>query len=100
MSQPQIPTISNKFLTVKSFKKAAQQDAKAAGFTFSVSSSKMSRVGKVNRTPFVILQCTMRGEYRNNHEITKETRKRKKFTKRQNCPVILRVVLNEDAGVW
>ncbi|CAG8664616.1 9369_t:CDS:1 [Ambispora gerdemannii] len=100
MSQPQIPAIGSEFPTVESFKEAAQQGAKAAGFAFSVSSSKMSRVGKVNRTPFVTLQCTMGGEYRNNHEITEETRKRKKFTKRQNCPVILRAVLNEDAGVW
>ncbi|CAG8688165.1 380_t:CDS:2, partial [Ambispora gerdemannii] len=79
MSQPQIPAISSEFLTVKSFKEVAQQDAKAAGFAFS---------------------CTMGDEYRNNHEITEETRKRKKFTKCQNCSVILWAVLNEDAGVW
>ncbi|KAG9295787.1 hypothetical protein G9A89_009016 [Geosiphon pyriformis] len=59
MSQPQIPAISSEFLTVESFKEATQQSVKAAGFAFSVSSSKMFHVGKVNRTPFVTLQCTM-----------------------------------------
>ncbi|CAG8675510.1 1112_t:CDS:2 [Ambispora gerdemannii] len=60
MSQSQIPAIGNEFPIVKSFKKAVQQDVKAAGFTFSISSSKMSRVGKVNHTLFVTLQCIMR----------------------------------------
>ncbi|CAG8768012.1 22310_t:CDS:2, partial [Dentiscutata erythropus] len=77
MSQlkPQIPEIGSKFLIVEQFKKAAQQYAKAMGFAF-------------------------RDKYRNNYKITEETQKRKKFTKRQNCSVSLRAVLNENVGVW
>ncbi|RIB09919.1 hypothetical protein C2G38_2207503 [Gigaspora rosea] len=33
-SQPQVPEIGNKFPTIESFKEAAQQGAKAAGFAF------------------------------------------------------------------
>ncbi|CAG8612559.1 17979_t:CDS:2, partial [Racocetra fulgida] len=99
-SKLQIPKIGSEFPTVEQFKEAAQQGAKALGFAFSTSSSKMSRVEKDGRTPFVTLQCVMGGKYRNNHEITEKTRKRKKFTKRQNCSVILRATLNENTGVW
>ncbi|CAG8662529.1 13122_t:CDS:2, partial [Racocetra fulgida] len=99
-SQSQIPKVGDEFLTVESFKEAAQQSAKAAGFAFSVSSSKVSGGGKGGHTPFIVLQCVMGGKYRNNHQITEETRKRKKSTKRQNCPVNLRAVLNKDAKVW
>ncbi|CAG8584699.1 19475_t:CDS:2 [Racocetra fulgida] len=99
-SGPQIPELGSEFLTVEKFKEAAQQGAKAAGFAFSVSSSKMSRVEKDGCTPFVTLQCVMGGKYRNNHEITEETRKRVKFTKRQSCLVSLRATLNENTGVW
>ncbi|CAG8768977.1 5392_t:CDS:1, partial [Cetraspora pellucida] len=99
-SQPQVPEIGSKFQTVESFKEAAQQGAKAAGFAFSVSSSKMSCDKKGGQAPYIILQCTMGGEYRNNHNITEETRKRIKFTKHQGCPVALYAVLNEKAGVW
>ncbi|CAG8639339.1 16858_t:CDS:2, partial [Racocetra fulgida] len=58
------------FLTAKSFKKAAQQGAKAAGFAFSISSSKLACSEKV------------------------------KFTKRQGCLVKLNTILDEKAGVW
>ncbi|CAG8841189.1 26692_t:CDS:2, partial [Gigaspora margarita] len=96
----QIPEIGSKFLTVEQFKEAAQQGAKAAGFAFSISSSKLLHVEKDDRVPFVTLQCVMGGNYRNNHKISEETRKRTKFTKRQNCSVSLRAVLNENIGVW
>ncbi|CAG8844163.1 39649_t:CDS:2, partial [Gigaspora margarita] len=82
------------------FKEAAQQGAKAAGFAFSISSSKLSCVEKDGCVPFVTLQCVMGGNYRNNNKISEETRKRTKFTKRQNCSVSLRAVLNENIGVW
>ncbi|CAG8785275.1 20047_t:CDS:2, partial [Dentiscutata erythropus] len=84
----------------RKLKEAAQQGAKAAGFAFSVSSLKVSGGGKGSHTPFVTLQCMIGGKYRNNHNITEETRKQNKSTKRQNCPVTLRVVLNENTKVW
>ncbi|CAG8615169.1 22756_t:CDS:2 [Dentiscutata erythropus] len=99
-SQSQIPKVGDKFPTVESFKEAVQQSAKVAGFAFSVSSSKVSGGGKGGHTPFVVLQCVMGDKYRNNHQITEETQKRKKSTKRQNCPVSLRAVLNKDTKVW
>ncbi|CAG8732243.1 28528_t:CDS:2 [Dentiscutata erythropus] len=99
-SQPKIPEVGSEFSTAESFKEAAQQGAKAAGFAFSVSSSKLSRSEKGGHIPYILLQCVMGGEYRNNHKITEETRKRIKSTKRQNCPVTLYAVLNENAGVW
>lgn len=58
-SQPQVPEIGSKFQTVESFKEAAQQGAKAAGFAFSVSSSKISRDEKGGQALYIILQCTM-----------------------------------------
>ncbi|CAG8585439.1 21057_t:CDS:2, partial [Gigaspora rosea] len=62
MSQPhlQIPEVGDEFLSEERFKEAAQQGAKAAGFTFSVSSSKASDGGKGSHTPFITLQCMMR----------------------------------------
>ncbi|CAG8465614.1 2099_t:CDS:2, partial [Dentiscutata heterogama] len=98
--QPQIPEVGDEFPTVESFKEAAQEGAKAAGFAFSVSSSKVSSGGKGGHTPYIILQCTMESKYRNNHNITEETRKRKKLTKYQNCSVMLQAILNEDTKVW
>ncbi|CAG8679847.1 7668_t:CDS:2 [Cetraspora pellucida] len=99
-SQSQVPEIGSKFQTVESFKEAAQQGAKAAGFAFSVSSSKMSHNKKGGQASYIILQYTMEGEYRNNHNIIEETRKRIKFTKHQGCPVALYAVLDEKASVW
>ncbi|CAG8525863.1 11929_t:CDS:2, partial [Gigaspora margarita] len=99
-SQPKIPEVGSEFPTVESLKEAAQQGAKAAGFAFSVSSSKLSRSEKGGHVPYILLQCIMGGEYRNNHKITDETRKRIKSTKRQNCPVTLYAALNENDGVW
>ncbi|CAG8710287.1 13667_t:CDS:2, partial [Racocetra fulgida] len=95
----QILEIGSEFLTVESFKEAAQQSAKAAGFAFSISSSKVLRDEKGSHTPFVTLQCIMGGKYRNNHNITEETQKRKKSTKRQSCLVILKAILNKN-NVW
>ncbi|CAG8751206.1 4218_t:CDS:1, partial [Dentiscutata heterogama] len=46
----------NEFSTVESFKKTVQQDAKVAGFAFSVSLSKVSGGKKGGYTSFVILQ--------------------------------------------
>ncbi|CAG8812525.1 21135_t:CDS:2, partial [Cetraspora pellucida] len=99
-SQSQIPEVGDEFPTAENFKEMAQQGAKAAGFAFSVSSSKMSGGGKGGHTPFITLQYTMGGIYRNNHKINEETRKRKKLSKRQNCPVVLRAVLNENTRTW
>ncbi|CAG8704160.1 2345_t:CDS:2, partial [Racocetra fulgida] len=99
-SQPQIPEVGDEFPTAENFKEVAQQGAKAAGFAFSVSSSKMSGGGKGGHTPFITLQCTMGGTYRNNHKINEETRKRKKLSKRQSCPVVLRAALNENTRTW
>ncbi|CAG8540275.1 8787_t:CDS:1 [Cetraspora pellucida] len=99
-SQPQIPEVGDEFPTAENFKEMAQQGAKAAGFAFSISSSKMSGGGKGGHTPFITLQCTMGGIYRNNHKINEETRKRKKLSKRQNCPVVLQAVLNENTRTW
>ncbi|CAG8625957.1 3876_t:CDS:2, partial [Dentiscutata heterogama] len=73
--QPKIPEVGSEFSTAESFKEAAQQGAKAAGFAFSVSSSKLS--------------CS-----------EKETKKKIKSIKCQNCPVTLYAVLNENAGIW
>ncbi|CAG8833285.1 4275_t:CDS:2, partial [Cetraspora pellucida] len=92
--------ISSKFQTVESFEEAAQQGAKATGFAFSMSSSKMSCDEKDGQASYIILQCTMGGEYRNNHNIIEETRKSIKFTKHQGCPVALYAVLDEKTGVW
>ncbi|CAG8847762.1 39715_t:CDS:2, partial [Gigaspora margarita] len=69
---------------------------KPLDFAFSVLLSKLSHVKKDGCTLFVTLQCVMKGNYRKNYEITKETRKRTKFTKHQNCSVILRATLNEN----
>ncbi|CAG8670583.1 1937_t:CDS:2 [Dentiscutata erythropus] len=99
-SQPQILEVGDEFLTAENFKEVAQQGAKAAGFAFSVSSSKISGGGKGGHTPFITLQCTIGGTYRNNHKINEETRKRKKLSKRQNCPVVLRAALNENTRTW
>ncbi|CAG8766992.1 8570_t:CDS:2, partial [Cetraspora pellucida] len=71
----QIPEIGSEFLTVESFKKAG------------------------GHTPFVTLQYIIDGKYRNNYNITEETQKRKKYTKHQSCPVILKVILNKN-NVW
>ncbi|CAG8811813.1 10466_t:CDS:2, partial [Cetraspora pellucida] len=94
------PEIGNKFQIVESFKKAAQQGAKAVGFAFSISSSKMSHDEKGGQAPYIILQYTIGSVYINNHNITEETRKRIKFTKHQGCLVALYAVLDEKADVW
>ncbi|CAG8461893.1 13889_t:CDS:2 [Cetraspora pellucida] len=99
-SQPKIPEIGSEFLTAESFKEAAQQNTKAAGFAFSMLSSKLLYGEKGGHIPYILLQCIMGGKYRNNHKFTKETRKRIKSTKCQNCSVILYAVLNENAEVW
>ncbi|CAG8640620.1 12224_t:CDS:2, partial [Dentiscutata heterogama] len=70
--QPKISEISSEFPIVKSFKKAAQEGAKVAGFAFSVSSSKMTCSKKDNL----------------------------KSTKCQNCPVTLYAVLDKKAEAW
>ncbi|CAG8614803.1 14312_t:CDS:2 [Dentiscutata heterogama] len=57
--QPQIPEVGDEFPTVESFKEAAQEGAKAAGFAFSISSSKVSGGRKGGHTSYIILQCTM-----------------------------------------
>ncbi|CAG8489816.1 9715_t:CDS:2 [Dentiscutata erythropus] len=75
-SEPQIPKLGSEFSTVEKFKEAAQQGIKAAGFAFSVSLSKISHVEKDGHAPFVTLQCVMGEKYRNNYEITEETRKK------------------------
>ncbi|CAG8497552.1 25207_t:CDS:2 [Cetraspora pellucida] len=69
-SQPQVPEIGSKFQIVESFKEAAQQGAKAAGFAFSMLLSKISRDEKGGQAPYIILQC---------------------------CPVALYAVLDEKA---
>ncbi|RIB20605.1 hypothetical protein C2G38_2178854 [Gigaspora rosea] len=79
LSQPKIPEVGSEFLTVESLKEAAQQGAKVAGFAFSVSLSKLSHSKKGGHVSYILLQCIMGGEYRNNHKITDETRKRIKL---------------------
>ncbi|CAG8802787.1 10911_t:CDS:2, partial [Gigaspora rosea] len=71
MSQPhpQIPEVGDEFPLVESFKEAAQQDAKAAGFAFSVSLSKVSGGGKVvlNENTKVLVVTSSKSEH--NHEL-------------------------------
>ncbi|CAG8577319.1 22376_t:CDS:2, partial [Dentiscutata erythropus] len=86
-SQPKIPEIGSEFPTVESFKEAAQEGAKAAGFAFSVSSSKMTRRKKVAIR--LLLLCSVQWEA--NIEITMKLQKKPEKESNQQ---------NEKAGVW
>ncbi|CAG8522519.1 19154_t:CDS:2 [Dentiscutata erythropus] len=88
--QPQIPEVGDEFPTVESFKEAAQEGAKAAGFAFSVSLSKVFGGEKGGHTPYIILQCTMGV----NIEITITSLKK---LEKERSP---QTILNEDTKVW
>lgn len=92
----QLPVHGTVFQTLEQFKSAAQSAAKQLGYAFSVSSS--NKNGKNNRQPYVVLQCTMGGAYKNSHNLTEETRKQVRLSKRQHCPVKLRAMYCEGKG--
>ncbi|CAG8833035.1 40353_t:CDS:2, partial [Gigaspora margarita] len=86
-----MPKLNERFESLEAFENAAKSAAKAHGFAFSRKDSNL--VGHKTKSPFVVLQCTKSGEWRNNWEITEENRKRKKNTKRDRCPVYIRAVV-------
>ncbi|CAG8781003.1 16991_t:CDS:2 [Cetraspora pellucida] len=69
-----IPKVNDKFSTLETLEEAAQAAAKAQGFAFSRCSSNLD--GKNGKSPYVILQCTKGGNWRNNWDVTPESRKR------------------------
>ncbi|RIB05393.1 hypothetical protein C2G38_2253836 [Gigaspora rosea] len=75
----------DEFESLEAFKDAAKSAAKYRGFAFSRKDSNLTR--RNGKSPFVVLQCMKGGEWRNCWNITEETQKRKKNTKRDSCPV-------------
>ncbi|CAG8855102.1 36257_t:CDS:1, partial [Gigaspora margarita] len=84
MSKPLMPNVNDKFDSLEAFEDAARSAAKYEGFAFSRKDSNLTWCK--GKSPFVVLQCTKGGEWRNYWNITEETRKRKKTTKREGCP--------------
>ncbi|RIB05151.1 hypothetical protein C2G38_2281685 [Gigaspora rosea] len=89
--EPTIPKVNDKFDSLKVLESAANLAAKANGFAFSRKDNNLT--GHGGKSPFIILQCTKGGEWRNNCDITEKTCKRKKKTKRNGCPVYIRAVV-------
>ena len=98
LPQPNINPFVTTYNSVEEFKAAAQAKAKAEGFAFSTASSDIN--GKKHKTPFVSLRCVMGGDYRNNHKITEESRKRLRHSKKQKCPVHAVAKWQFERQVW
>lgn len=105
--EPTILKVNDTFESLEALESAANLSAKANGFAFSRKDSNLT--GRGGKSPFVILQCTKGGEWRNNWNIEEKTRKRKKKTKRVGCPVYIRAVaikrhlttdVTKDEIVW
>ncbi|CAG8787707.1 23313_t:CDS:2 [Dentiscutata erythropus] len=88
MSKPLMPNVNDKFDSLEAFEDAARLAAKYEGFAFSRKDSNLT--GCKGKSLFVVLQCTKGGEWKNCWNITEETSKRKKTTKREGCPVYIR----------
>lgn len=88
--EPTISKVNDKFDSLEALESAANLAAKANGFAFSRKDSNLT--GRGGKSPFITLQYTKGGEWRNNWDITEKTRKRKKKTKRNGCPVYIRAV--------
>ncbi|CAG8855980.1 4000_t:CDS:1, partial [Gigaspora margarita] len=85
-----MPKVDDKFELLEAFENAAKSAAKVNGFAFARKDSNLT--GRQGKLQFVILQCTKRGQWHNNWNINKETCKRKKNTRRDGCPVLIRAV--------
>ncbi|CAG8835148.1 32898_t:CDS:1, partial [Gigaspora margarita] len=67
--------------SLEAFEDAARSAAKYEGFAFSRKDSNLT--GCKGKLPFVVLRCTKVGEWRNYWNITEETQKRKRNTRRE-----------------
>ncbi|CAG8465364.1 6181_t:CDS:2 [Dentiscutata erythropus] len=99
MTESIMPKVNDKFESLEAFEDAAKSAAKSNGFAFARKDSNLT--GRNGKSPFVILQCTKGGEWRNNWNISEETRKKKKNTRRDGCPVYIRAVVTKttDADI-
>ncbi|CAG8800586.1 40591_t:CDS:2 [Gigaspora margarita] len=66
-----IPNVNNEFSTLEALEKAAQAAAKVQGFAFSRCSSNLD--GNNSKSPYIILQYTKGGNWRNNWSITSKS---------------------------
>ncbi|CAG8802120.1 812_t:CDS:2 [Gigaspora margarita] len=73
-----MPKVNDEFESLEAFEDAAKSAAKYRGFAFSRKDSNLTEHN--SKSPFVVLQYTK-----------EETQKRKKDTKRDSCPVCIRV---------
>ncbi|CAG8544874.1 18826_t:CDS:2 [Gigaspora margarita] len=85
-----MPKLNDEFESLENFENTAKLAAKAHGFTFSRKDINLTEHKK--KSFFVVLQCTKGGKWRNNWNISEETQTRKKYTRRDRCPVYIRAV--------
>jgi len=95
-----VPGINSEWPSLEAFRSAAQAGAKAEGFAFSTRDSNLKDYRGKHK--FLTLQCTKGRHWFNSHGLKEEARKRRRLTKREGCPVALRVVEQKRGNdfVW
>ncbi|RIB27871.1 hypothetical protein C2G38_2159519 [Gigaspora rosea] len=87
--EPTILKVNDTFESLEAFESAANLAAKVNGFAFSRKDSNLT--GRGGKSPFIILQRTNGGGWRNNWSIDENLENEKK-TKQDSCPVYIRAV--------